>query len=66
MSDLDIEEDLAHKRLDRQVLTRCLGLLTPVWPRCALVVVIETVIVISIFYRPWFLGRLIDQVTIGA
>lgn len=65
MSDLDIEEDLAKKRLDRQVLMRCLGLLRPVWPRIAMVVAIETVIVISIFYRPWFLGRLIDHVTIG-
>lgn len=65
MSDLEIEEDLAHKRLDRKVLMRCVGLLSPVWRRLTLVVVIETVIVISIFYRPWFLGRLIDHVSIG-
>ena len=65
MSDLDIEEDLAKKRLDRQVLTRCLGLLKPVWGRIIAVVAIETVIVISIFYRPWFLGKLIDHVTLG-
>jgi ABC-type multidrug transport system fused ATPase/permease subunit len=65
MSDLDVEEGLAKKRLDRQVLARCMGLLRPVWPRIAAVVAIETVIVISIFYRPWFLGRLIDHVTLG-
>jgi len=61
MSDLDIEEDLAKRRLDRRVLARLVSLLKPVRGRILAVVAIETVIVISIFFRPWFLGQIVDR-----
>lgn len=63
MSDLDVEEDLAKRRLDRQMVSRLLPLLAPVRWRIAAVVGIETLIVVSIFWRPWFLGQIVDRLT---
>jgi putative ABC transport system ATP-binding protein len=44
MSELDIEESLARKRLDRRMLRRIIALLRPVRGRIALVVFIEVVL----------------------
>ena len=61
MSELDIEESLARKRLDRRMLRRVIALLHPVRGRIALVVLVEVVLVASIFARPWFIRQVIDH-----
>ncbi len=61
MSDLAIEESLARARLDRRMLRRILTLIRPVRGRIALVVLVEVVLVSSIFARPWFIRQVIDH-----
>ena len=61
MSDLQQEEDLAAKRLDRTMARRMLALLIPVAPRVALVILVEMVLVASVISRPWFLREVIDH-----
>jgi ATP-binding cassette, subfamily B, bacterial len=60
VSDLALEEELARVRLDRRMLGRMGSLLRPVRGRLALLVALELVLVTSIFFRPWFIGRAID------
>lgn len=60
-SDLEIEEELAATALERNMFRRLLPLLTPVKANVALVVGIESLLVASIFVRPWLLSRAIDR-----
>ncbi len=59
--DLDIEEELSRTRLDRQVLKRVMELLWPVRRLLLAVLLVELVVVASVFVRPWFLGQVIDH-----
>ncbi len=61
MSDLAIEESLARAPLDRRTLARILTLIRPMRRRIALVVLVEVVLVSSIFARPWFIRQVIDH-----
>ena len=61
MSELDIEESLARKPLDRRMLRRIIAWLHPVRGRIGLVVLVEVVLVASIFARPWFIRQVIDH-----
>ncbi len=61
MSDLEHEEELARARLDRRMAGRMASLLRPVLGRVVLVVVVEMVLVVSVFARPWFLRDVIDN-----
>ncbi len=61
MSDLETEEDLARRKLDRRALGRLLALARPVWPLLAAMTGIQLVLVLSIFLRPWFIGETIDH-----
>ncbi|MRW87473.1 ATP-binding cassette domain-containing protein [Pseudoduganella sp. FT26W] len=61
-SDLATEEALAGKPLLRRAaLQRLLPLLRPVRVRIAAVVVLEILLVASIFVRPWFVRELVDH-----
>jgi ATP-binding cassette subfamily B protein len=61
MSDLEIEEDLAKRRLDRRALGRVLALARPEWRPLLVLAAIQVVLVASIFIRPWFVGQVIDH-----
>jgi ATP-binding cassette, subfamily B, bacterial len=60
-SDLATEEALAGKSLRRAALGRLLPLLRPVRGRIAAVVLLEILLVASIFVRPWFVRELVDH-----
>ncbi len=59
--DLDIEEELSRTRLDRRMLRRVIDLLWPVRHWVLAVLLVELVVVGSVFVRPWFLGQVIDH-----
>jgi len=61
MSDLAIEEDLAKARLDRRTLRRIVEMLRPVRRSLIALLVIETMLVASIFTRAWCLGYGLDD-----
>jgi len=61
MSDLAVEESLARAKLDRRMLGRILALIRPVRGRIAVVMLVEVVLVSSIFARPWFIRQVIDH-----
>lgn len=61
MSDLDHEEEQARAKLDRALFWRLLTLLKPVLVPVALLIVLEAVLVSSIFLRPWFIREVIDR-----
>jgi ATP-binding cassette, subfamily B, bacterial len=61
MSDLAVEESFARARVDRRMFRRILALIRPVRRRIALVVLVEVVLVSSIFARPWFIRQVIDH-----
>jgi ABC-type multidrug transport system fused ATPase/permease subunit len=61
MSDLAVEEAFARARLDRRMFGRILTLIRPVRRRLALVILVEVVLVSSIFARPWFIRQVIDH-----
>lgn len=61
LSDLELEEKLANKALDRGMLRRLLPLLHPVRLLVAAVIAIELVQVLAIFARPLLIGLVIDR-----
>lgn len=61
LSDLELEETLAKKALDRAMVRRLLPLLHPVRRLVAAVVAIELVQVLAIFARPLLIGLVIDR-----
>ena len=61
MSDLAIEETLARAKVDRRMLGRIVTLIRPVRRRLLLVILVEVVLVSSIFARPWFIRQVIDH-----
>lgn len=60
-SDLEIEQELAQTNLERNMFSRLLPLLSPFWPRIGAVVVLELLLVSTIFLRPYFVGRVVDD-----
>ena len=60
LNDIELEQALAKKSLDRNMFWRLLPLLNLVKGRVATVVVLETLLVAVIFIRPWFLREVID------
>jgi len=61
LSDIEIEEMLARKQLNRGMFSRLLPLLYPVRYRVAAAVGLEVVLAAAIFLRPWFIREVIDQ-----
>jgi len=61
LSDIEIEESLAKKALDRSMFTRLLPLLGPVRGRIGAVIVLELLLVFTGFLRPWFVRELLDR-----
>ncbi|WP_018229119.1 ABC transporter ATP-binding protein [Methyloversatilis universalis] len=61
LNDIELEQALAQKALDRSMFWRLLPLLTPVRGRIAAVVLLELLLVGAIFVRPWFLREVIDH-----
>ncbi|HEP8861251.1 TPA: ABC transporter ATP-binding protein [Pseudomonas aeruginosa] len=61
LSDIEIEEMLAKKALDRSMFRRLLPLLGPVRQRILAVIVLELVLVFAVFLRPWFVRELLDH-----
>lgn len=61
LSDIEIEEVLAKKALDRGMFKRLLPLLGPVRNRILLVIALEVVLVYTVFLRPWFVRELLDN-----
>lgn len=61
LSDIELEEKLADKALDRGVVHRLLPLVRPVWRRVAAVIAIEILQVLVIFARPFLIGLVIDR-----
>lgn len=60
-TDLEIEQELAKTELERNMFSRLLPLLHPERSRIAFVVLIELLLVTTIFVRPVFVGRVIDH-----
>lgn len=61
LSDIELEEQLANKSLNRSMFHRLLPLLKPVWRIVLLVIGIEALQVITIFVRPWVVKTVIDD-----
>ncbi|PRA26187.1 ABC transporter ATP-binding protein [Pseudomonas poae] len=61
LSDIEIEEALAKKGLDRSMFSRLLPLLGPVRSRILAVIALEGVLVFAVFLRPWFVRELLDR-----
>ena len=61
MADLDVEQELAGKKLDRGMLKRVFALLRPVRGWVLLMIVVEVALVSTIFIRPWFFQVVIDD-----
>lgn len=61
LSDIEIEEALAKKGLDRSMFSRLLPLLGPVRSRILAVIALELVLVFAVFLRPWFERELLDR-----
>ena len=61
LNDIEIEQALAKKSLDRNMFWRILPLIRPVKGKIALVIAIEIIMVSIIFLRPWFLKEVIDH-----
>jgi putative ABC transport system ATP-binding protein len=61
LSDIEIEEMLARKALDRSMFRRLVPLLGPVRRQVAAVFALETLLVGIVFVRPWFVGQLLDH-----
>ncbi len=59
--DLEHEEEQARAKLDRALTGRLFALLRPVRGQVALLILLEAVLVSSIFLRPWFLRETIDH-----
>src|ERR1700722_4101509 len=61
LSDIELEEDLAQKSPDRGMFGRLLPLVRPVRHLVLATILIETVLVASIFLRPWLIRLAIDK-----
>ncbi|ATE59177.1 ABC transporter ATP-binding protein [Thauera sinica] len=61
LSDIELEQALAKKALDRSMFGRLLPLLQPVRGRIGLVIALECLLVAAIFLRPWFIAQVIDH-----
>ncbi|KJK16630.1 ABC transporter ATP-binding protein [Pseudomonas sp. NPDC087612] len=61
LSDIEIEELLAKKALDRSMFQRLLPLLRPVRKQIAWVIGLELLLVFTVFLRPWFVRELLDR-----
>src|ERR1700722_14556825 len=61
LSDIELEEDLAQKSPDRGMFGRLLPLVRPVRHLVLATILIETVLVASIFLRPWLIKLAIDK-----
>ncbi|MBE8716578.1 ABC transporter ATP-binding protein [Cellvibrio polysaccharolyticus] len=61
LSDIELEEALAKKSLNRGMFSRLLPLLKPVRGWVITAIAIEALLVGAIFMRPWLVGVLIDQ-----
>lgn len=61
LSDIEIEEMLARKALDRSMFRRLLPLLKPVRRHIFAVIGIELLLVFTVFLRPWFVRELLDK-----
>ena len=61
LSDIEIEEMLAKKALDRSMFTRLLPLLRPIRGSIVAVIGIELLLVFTVFLRPWFVRELLDR-----
>ncbi|MFF3700356.1 MULTISPECIES: ABC transporter ATP-binding protein [Pseudomonas] len=61
LSDIEIEESLARKALDRSMFRRLLPLLRPVRRQIGWVIGLELVLVFTVFLRPWFVRELLDH-----
>lgn len=61
LSDIEVEEMLARKALDRSMFRRLLPLLKPVRRHIFAVIGIELLLVFTVFLRPWFVRELLDK-----
>ncbi|MGY2414800.1 ABC transporter ATP-binding protein [Pseudomonas pergaminensis] len=61
LSDIEIEEMLAKKALDRSMFKRLLPLLRPIRRQIVAVISIEILLVFTVFLRPWFVRELLDR-----
>jgi ABC-type multidrug transport system fused ATPase/permease subunit len=61
LSDIELEQALAKKALDRSMFGRLLPLLYPVRGRIGLVIALELLMVTAVFLRPWFIAQVIDH-----
>ncbi|KAF1033531.1 MAG: putative ABC transporter ATP-binding protein [Pseudomonas sp.] len=61
LSDIEIEEMLAKKALDRSMFKRLLPLLKPIRRSVLAVIGIELLLVFTVFLRPWFVRELLDH-----
>ncbi|MCB2256547.1 ABC transporter ATP-binding protein/permease [Pseudomonas chlororaphis] len=61
LSDIEIEEMLAKKALDRSMFSRLLPLLKPIRGHIFGVIGIELLLVFTVFMRPWFVRELLDR-----
>jgi ATP-binding cassette, subfamily B, bacterial len=59
--DLEVEQELARLQLERSMFSRLWPLLLPVKSDIALLIVIQCVLVATIFVRPWLIGMVIDR-----
>jgi len=61
LSDIEIEEMLAKKALDRSMFKRLLPLLRPIRRQIFAVIGLELLLVFTVFLRPWFVRELLDH-----
>jgi ABC-type multidrug transport system fused ATPase/permease subunit len=61
LNDIELEQALAKKALDRNMFWRLLPLLKAVRGKLICVVLLEALLVATIFARPWFLREVIDS-----
>jgi len=61
LSDIELEEALAKKSLERGMFKRLLPLLAPVRSLVITAIIIEAFLVVSIFIRPWLVSTVIDK-----
>lgn len=61
LSDIEIEEMLAKRALDRSMFKRLLPLLRPIRRSILAVIGLELLLVFTVFLRPWFVRELLDR-----
>ncbi|HEY1130281.1 MAG TPA: ABC transporter ATP-binding protein [Roseateles sp.] len=66
LSDIELEQALARKALDRGMFWRLLPLLGSVRRELLAVIVLETLLVGAVFLRPWFVGQALDHALVPA